>query len=231
MAERSPIERVALWVCLGFVAAGCDPVVGIDDPEILGSGRVVTEVRTLASFNGIEARGGYEVQIKLATTERVEITTDDNVVGFIRTDVIDGTLVIASDSTVRLFPTEPIVVQVSAADVTRLSASGAMLVSADIGAVDGLTVTVSGVSRVRVLGSAPWQTITISGVGSYNGRGFETGETRITASGVSFAEVWANDLLDVTGSGVSTVRYLGEPSVIARVSGWATVAPASIPND
>ena len=85
--------------------------------------------------------------------------------------------------------------------------------------VPKLTIHVSGVSQVHVTGSAEWQDLHISGVSGYHGLGVESTEAVVTASGVSVAELWVHDRLEVDGSGVSTIRYRGRPSVMARAPG------------
>ena len=190
----------------------CDSMIGVDDFErddVFGSGIVVTEVRAVASFTGVRASGGHTVVVEQAEVEGAEVTTDDNLVAFVRTEVIDGTLV----------------VRIHAREISTLIADGAISLAADIGSVLKLTVHVSGVSQVRVNGSAEWQVLQISGVSAYHGLGVESNEAVVTASGVSVAELWVHDRLEADGSGVSTIRYRGRPSVIARMTGASTVVP------
>ena len=208
--------------------SACDSTVGVDDFErddVFGSGIVVTEARWMASFTGIHASGGHTVVVEQSDVEGVEVTTDDNLFAFVRTEVIDGTLVVSVDSTVRLFPTDPLVVRIHAGGLSTLIADGAVFVDADIGSVPELNVRVSGVSQVWVMGSAEWQSVQISGVSKYHGLGVESNEAVITASGVSIAELWVHNRLEVDGSGASMVRYRGGPSVIARVTGGSAVVP------
>ena len=210
-----------------MAVGACDSAVGIDDPrtDVFGSGTVVTEARTVTSFTGVRASGGHTVVVEQAGVEGVEVTTDDNLVAFVWTDVIDGTLVVSVDPQVRPRSTEPLVVRIHARELSTLIADGAVSLDADIGSVPELTVHVSGVSQVRVNGSAEWQSLQISGVSEYHGLGVESNEARVTASGVSVAELWVHDRLEVDGSGVSTIRYRGHPSVIARVTGASAVVP------
>jgi hypothetical protein len=209
---------------------GCETIVTPEDPSrqsrVFGSGVVVMESRALESFTAVEARGGgYEVVLELAPTHAVEITADDNLVPLLRTDVREGRLVISVDPQLRLVPTEPIVVRVSVAEVSELLASGGVLLNAEVGVVPRLAIAASGASLVDVNGSAERQVLTISGASVYRGLDLETSESVVIASGVSLVELWAHDHLEVDGSGVSTIRYRGQPTVIARVSGSSTVSP------
>jgi len=222
-----------VWEVLAslVVAMGaCDSGVGVDDSDrrdVFGSGTVVTEVRAASSFTGVRASGEHTmVVVEQAAFEGVEITTDDNLLAFVETDVIHGILLVSLDPQVRLRPTEPLVVRVYAGELSTLSADGVVSLDADIGSVPELNVEVSGVSRASVRGSVEWLDLQISGVSTYDGFGLESNEARVTASGVSAADLWVHDRLEVDGSGVSTVRYRGSPSVVARLTGASTVAPA-----
>jgi hypothetical protein len=100
-----------------------------------------------------------------------------------------------------------------------------VLLNAEVGVVPRLAIAASGASLVDVNGSAERQVLTISGASVYRGLDLETSESVVIASGVSLVELWAHDHLEVDGSGVSTIRYRGQPTVIARVSGSSTVSP------
>ena len=225
---RKHKRRWTLLASAVVAVSACDSTVGVDDSErtdVFGSGMVVTEARIVASFTGVRANGGHTVVVEQAEVEGVEVTTNDNLVVFVRTEVIDGTLVVSVDPHVRLRPTEPLVVRIHAGALSTLIADGAVSLDADIGSVPELNVRVSGVSQVHVTGSAEWQVLQISGVSTYHGLGIESTEAVVTASGVSVAELWVHDRLEVDGSGVSTIRYRGRPSVIARMTGASTVGP------
>ena len=206
----------------------CDSAVGIDDhgrTDVFGSGTVVTEARTVPSFTGVRASGGHTVVVEQAEVEGVEVTTDDNLLAFVETDVIDGTLVVSLDPQVRLRPTDPLVVRIYAGELSTLIATGAVSLDADIGSVPELNVRVSGASRTWVTGSAEWLDLHLSGASAYHGFGVESIEAVVTASGASVADLWVHDRLEVDGSGASTVRYRGGPSVIARLTGASRVVP------
>ena len=228
MKTRKKERRWTLLASTVFAVGACDSMVGVDDFEredVFGSGIVVTEIRAVAGFTGVRVSGGHTVVVEQAEIEGAEVTTDENLVAFVRTDVIGGTLVVSIDPQVRLRPTEPVTVRIHAGDLSTLIASGAVSLEADIGSVLELNVQVSGVSQAWVTGSADWLHLQISGVSAYHGLGVESDSAVVTASGVSLAELWVHDRLEVDGSGVSTVHYRGHPSVITRVTGASTVVP------
>ena len=221
--------RWALLASSVIALCACESPLFDDDlrEEVEGSGVIASEVRTLGSFTGMSVSGGFQVDVIQSDVEEVEITAEDNLIRFIRTDVIDGTLVVEPDAEVRLRPTESIVVRIQAHEISELSVSGAVILDADVGSVDELNVQVSGAALVRVVGSAEWQGLHLSGASTYHGLDLETDESVVTLSGASRAEVWVHDRLEVNGSGASVVRYRGHPTVIARVTGASTVMPVN----
>ena len=206
----------------------CDSMVGVDHFEredVFGSGIIVTEVRAVESFTGVRASGGHTVVVEQAEVEEAEVTVDENLVEFVRTHVVGGTLVVSIDPEVRLRPTVPLVVRIRAGALSKLLADGAVLVNADIGSVPELNVRVTGASRVWATGSAEWQDLQISGASTYDAFDVESKSVKVTASGASVADLWVHDRLEVNGSGASTVRYRGAPGVTTRLSGASTVVP------
>jgi len=59
---------------------------------VAGSGKVVTEPRTVSGFSRVSLSGSGQVFIDRTGAESVTVTTDDNLLPYIRTEVRDGTL-------------------------------------------------------------------------------------------------------------------------------------------
>ena len=62
-----------------------------------GSGNVVSEKRNLASFHGVSASQGFDVEIKIGQVQEVVIEADDNLIGDVKTTVSGGVLKISLD--------------------------------------------------------------------------------------------------------------------------------------
>jgi hypothetical protein len=85
-------------VALGMIAAvaltaGCVSVV--PEPGVVGSGRVITESRTLPTFRSLDVRGPFEVMVQVEPDVSVSVTSDDNIVPLISTVVSDQRLTIS----------------------------------------------------------------------------------------------------------------------------------------
>ena len=130
-----------------------DPLVEDDPLEIVGSGRVTSEVRAVGDFTKIDVQGGQRVVIERWDREGVEVRADDNLFRFIETEVRDGTLFVRPAEKVRLRPTEQIIVHVQVIHLREIRASGAVTMDADLGWNDRLDVRVSGASIVTASGA------------------------------------------------------------------------------
>lgn len=91
----SPFRRAVLVGCLTLAVGstvGCLHMGGGD--SIRGSGTTVTETRDVPPFERIDLHGSGRVEVTVGSAQRVEVTTDDNVIGRLLTEVEDDTLVI-----------------------------------------------------------------------------------------------------------------------------------------
>ena len=57
-----------------------------------GSGNIISEKRSVASFTGISVGGSFEVEVKSGTSQSVEVEADDNVIKYIETTVSGNVL-------------------------------------------------------------------------------------------------------------------------------------------
>jgi len=194
-----------------------------DSDGIRGSGHVVSETRHVSGFDAILASGAARVIIERTGRETLRITAEDNMLPYLRSDVENGTLVLAPRSGVSLSPQEDIVFHVEVAELVRMEGSGAVTFEAVLGRQPHLEVALTGVCVADLKGSVDDLDVTLSGVTAYMGLHMETQRARVTASGVSWAEVWATERLDAWASGVSAIRYIGDPVVYAHASGASVV--------
>ena len=61
-----------------------------------GSGKIVTEKRSLSGFKGVDVGGVFQVEITAGKEFAVEVETDDNLLPLIKTEVNNGVLEIES---------------------------------------------------------------------------------------------------------------------------------------
>jgi hypothetical protein len=113
-----------------------------------GSGDLVTETRDVGEFDRIDVSGGLEVDLSIEAGSTAQVTThfDDNLQDKIRTEVVDGTLIIEPDGSFTVTGSGRMV-EVEVASLTALTASGGSIVRG-AGSVDQFAVQAGGGSRV-----------------------------------------------------------------------------------
>ena len=91
-----------------------------------------------------------------------------------------------------------------------LSGVGSMNISDLV--CDKAIVTVSGVGHCSLAGEADYADFSVSGVGSIHAYDFKAKNMEIEASGVGSVNVHATESLDAKHSGVSSIKYKGNPA-------------------
>lgn len=226
---RRWMSRVSFMAAL--VAAGCVFPVDIevdhhdDDEGIRGSGHVVTEARSVRGFDAIRTAGAGRVVITRSGRESLNVSAEDNIIRHLRTEVVAGVLVLGPAPGADLSPTREIVYHVGASDMRGIEGSGAVSFDADLGNQPELEVTLSGACVARVEGVVQELRVTQSGVTGFEGLDLESRRAMVSTSGVSWANVWVTDRLEAWASGVSSIRYKGEPALYAHASGTSTIRP------
>lgn len=211
-----------------------------------GSGRVITQERTVSDFNAVNFSSVGEVVIQQGERESLTIEAEDNVLPEIRTEVRDGTLHIEyaqENGWARVRPTQPIHFKLVVTNLNALNLSGAGEVTVQNLKAEEIQITLSGAGNlslsgleaatlicrlsgagsVRASGKATRLEATLSGVGSYEGGDLQSEVVRTTVSGMGSATVWATDSLDARISGLGSVNYYGQPQLSQTISSLGTV--------
>lgn len=241
--------KLSIWSA-GIVlalAGGCQ-LGSWDSPgwrTVFGSGKVVTESRTVHGFHQVAISGSGQLIIESGDAESLAITGDDNLLPLIRSEVQGGKLEIGPRQ-VALRPSQSIRYHLFIRQLDVLSISGAVHVQAgelrgqrltldlsgsshvEIGRldVDALEVGISGSGRIQAAGKARQQTVRISGSGDYLAGGLQSDRAAITVSGSAHATLWADRELSARISGSGQVRYRGRPAIESHVSGSGRLDPA-----
>lgn len=71
-----------------------------------GNGQIVTQVRTITTFNGIHVSGLANVIVEKGNTDQVNISADQNLLPYMKTTVKNNQLYIGSQENVSLNPSQ-----------------------------------------------------------------------------------------------------------------------------
>lgn len=191
--------------------------------SVEGSGQMVSEVRSVEKFHGVDVGGVFRVEIVAGSQTGVEIEADDNLLPLIRTHV-DHSGILHIDCERRIKSQNDIRVRVTTPDIDDLDVSGAANVTITGLKNDGINVDASGASRIKVSGETAKLTVDISGATKVDADDLEAVNAHVGASGASNATVNVSGKLAADLSGASHVTYSGSPtSVEKKTSGAASV--------
>jgi len=226
-------------VILALCVSGC---MFSSTPSITGSGKVVSEKRTVANFDRVSVGGSGELVITQGDEESLEIRTDDNLLPVIKSEVSGGELSLGW-SNVNLKPSQTIHYELKLKKLQELRLSGALQVKAEKLNSEHLSVNISGSGKVSIAklegkeldeevsgsgefelgGHVDVQKIGISGSGRYSAGDLESNRVEAQVSGSGNLTVWARQSLVANISGSGQVNYFGTPEVKSECSGSGTV--------
>jgi len=210
-----------------------------------GSGELVTETRAVSGFSAVDFSGLGEVEIIQDGSESITITTDDDVMPHVVTEVRGETLVVGFDfdGPIGILPTR-MEVTLHVDELGSITASGAWKVHADslegtdletlisgtgnlsidqLEATD-LSAEISGAGEMAIAGEVVSQNIAISGAGEYNAGDLKSESARVEISGSGETTLWVTGSLEVTVSGAGRIYYYGQPQVDFTKSGTGTLS-------
>ncbi|MBX7055947.1 MAG: DUF2807 domain-containing protein [Pyrinomonadaceae bacterium] len=194
----------------------------MDFGTISGNGNVVTEVRNVSGFDGVDVGGIFQVEIVTGKDFKVQVDADENLIGHVVTEVRGGTLYIEVDHKIR--SKKGLKVLIEAPAINKVDASGVAAVSLSGIKNDALNIHSSGASKVSVTGEAAELNVDISGATKVLADGLSVTNAKIEASGASFAAVNVSGELNSDLSGASRVEYRGNPgSIVTKKSGASSV--------
>ncbi len=224
LKHRRPLA-IALLFAIALALGACDDdyhdgfhhVTGPSD-SIVGSGILASETRAVSGFNGVVLSGAGHLSIEQTGFESLEITTDDNVLPLLTSDVLGGRLELGVQPGYSVSPTQ-VDYRLTVAELNEIVVSGAADIDAAGLDTGFLEVVISGAAAADLSGRADLQNVAISGAASYHAAHLRSSDVRISVSGSAHAVVRASDRLEVSISGSGTVEYYGNPEVHASGNG------------
>jgi len=212
---------------------------------IQGSGRIITETRTVGAFSRISASGASIVNITQGEPQSLAVEADDNILPLIETAVSGDTLCVGykPEPLGGISPSKPVTVNVTMKQISELEASGSTrihaesitandLVIGETGATElavaaltaqTLNVQISGAGKCDVAGKVGSQVVHGSGAIHYSAGKLESQSAEVHISGAASATVWAKETLTVHASGACHVSYFGTPRVTQEASGASSI--------
>ncbi len=203
---------------------------------VRGNGKVTTEKREVSDFTGIKVSGAYTIYLTQDENCSLKVVADENVQDLIKSEVRNDVLYIKNEESIH--DTKKMELYIGFKYLRFIKASGAISLKNENSlkfdeleieingassaklelTANKLSVDNSGASSISLKGSAKELNIDISGAGSVNAVDLKALEARIDISGVGTGKVFVQDKLNVSISGIGSVKYKGDPTVTSDIS-------------
>ncbi len=214
--------------------------------RVEGTGPVVTEDRSVSGFTGVTSGISADVTVKQASSFKVTISGQKNILDLLKTDVVNGKLKITFEKGYSMNYREPLKVMVEAPNFDYIGMSGSGNVNTE-GMLSGnkLTIDISGSGNfnlsnvkysdvdfgisgsgdVRVGGSANAVKFDVSGSGNIRASDLKSQSASCHVSGSGDITCSAEKSLEAHVSGSGDIKYVGSPSIKSRVTGSGDIKP------
>ena len=238
MKAKAKISALlAAFVFLVFLTTSCEDVLGVK-----GKGDTLTETRNVQNFHALNISADAQVELRVDTVYRVEVTCEESIIDFLETVEDNGVLKIHFDRDVH--DVDNLQIRVWAPNWDAIETNGSVDVNAP-DAISGddlklnlsgsgnmrlfnvdfqdITALISGNGNLYLVGKGESLTSTISGSGNVEALDCPVQNAKVTISGSGNARVDVTEKLDVVISGSGDVEYQGDPVVNSQISGSGKV--------
>jgi hypothetical protein len=209
-----------------------------------GSGKVITENRTVSTFNGISLECHANVYFTQGDEQSVRVEAEDNIMSHIKTEVKNKSLEIKmDDEDFKTHETINVYITVKELCMLELAGSGKMIgkshincddmslkiagsgnITADIRSLS-VKISVSGSGNLDVVGATTSMDIKVAGSGSVNAKDLQAVNSSVEITGSGSSTINTKEELNVTITGSGGVKYLGEPAKLhTNITGSGSVS-------
>jgi hypothetical protein len=233
-------RRTAL---LAVALAASIPAAHVALAATSGSGRSVSETRSVAAFDSIAVGGSIDLVVSQGDKTSLQVQADDNLLPLLITEVESGRLKIGwkrgeninHRGSVKVTVVTPKLTALSAAGsgkvelqafntpALKLSVAGSSNATLSTLSTEDLSVSIAGSGDVRGSGKATKLKVSIAGSGDVRLSDLKSDEVGVTIAGSGDAQVNAQKTLNVSIAGSGDVSYTGDATVKSSVAGSGSV--------
>ena len=232
-----------VWVISDVFVCGCIVIDGnsFRIETVSGSGTVISEERAVPTFNQISLKGSGKVILTKGENQNVRVSTDDNIMPHIKTEVEDGKLVISHERK-NIRPTV-LTLHINVANLKGVSISGSGDITgneefnsdrfyADIAGSGDIAIKVSaermesnisGSGSIYLSGSTNSYEATITGSGDVDAFELKARDSSVVITGSGNCRVNVSNRLKAKITGSGDVLYKGYPKINQTITGSGSV--------
>jgi len=241
--KKGLLSLLLLCISLPFFFSSCGPIVG--------KGKILTDNRTVSSFNAIDIDAPVKSNITVTPGAQPSVVLNgyENIIKIIKVRVEGNTLHIYTDNFLNLSSDKDVSAEITVPSLSSLSISGASdaNINGNISGSD-FSLHISGVGKVNIAnvnvsslsahisgagdvtinsGSVNTALYQLSGTGSVSAFNLQTQQSSATVSGAGDIELNVQKQLDAHISGAGSIRYKGHPVISSGVSGIGKLTDAN----
>jgi len=183
--------------------------------KIQGSGNIISESRELNNFTSIILLGSIDVNIKTSESNNCVVVADDNLIPYIKTEVVNNKLNISLNESYS--SEEKLVVNINTPNYDEVSLSG----SGNINILDfknnNLSLNISGSGNITGNGEVETLVVKINGSGNLMSKEIKSKSATITINGSGDGEVFASDSISAKINGSGNIKYFGNPENVDSI--------------
>jgi len=226
------MKTIKFLILILLVTGSTSCIVNFNE-TIYGSGNVITEARDVSGIDGLKVSTGIDVVIKQGDKESLEIHADDNLMEHIKTEIVEGTLKIYTDKSIRqekslkaylMYKDLNMLRITSAGDVTgentlkteklRIDVSSAGDLKLDVEA-DEISLDISSSGDVRISGTAGYMDADLSSAGDLNAYELIVKDCEVDCSSAGDARIYATGEMDLSCSSAGSIYYRGDAVLVS----------------
>ena len=183
--------------------------------NIQGSGNIISESRELNNFTSIILLGSIDVNIKTSESNNCVVVADDNLIPYIKTEVVNNKLNISLNESYS--SEEKLAVNINTPNYDEVSLSG----SGNINILDfknnNLSLNISGSGNITGNGEVETLVVKINGSGNLMSKEIKSKSATITINGSGDGEVFASNSISAKINGSGNIKYFGNPENVDSI--------------
>lgn len=221
--RRSRVRGVLSLITASLLVtlAACNTFTGLNVTR--GSGEIISEARDISGVSEVVLAGSGDVNINLGDTESLTITTYENILPLLTSEVSNGRLSLGTQSGTSIQTDQAIVYELTLTDLSALEIAGSADVTLNEVDTDALSITISGSGEIIATGTAERLSLLIAGAGNVRAFDLPVNEAVVTIAGSGDVEVNATDRLEVSIAGSGNITYMGSPTLSESISGSGNI--------
>ncbi|MFV8369922.1 head GIN domain-containing protein [Flavobacterium sp. LB2R40] len=224
---------IKLFVSCSLLLTTMTYAQGPSNQKIKGNGKVISEKRTTASYDGISIIGFFDVELVSGKEGNITIKGEDNLLPYIKVEVVDEVLKISTEKNkyistskgsqiIITVPFENInqVSLIGSGDVitknsiksksfsAKLTGSGDMKLDVE---TNDFNVNLSGSGDIVLTGKTENFNSDLNGSGDIDASDLKAKNAKITVYGSGDSKVFCSESLHARVSGSGDIEYTGDP--------------------